>query len=323
MSLATQATLPLILGDAPVPDAALTYLEAGFHPIPVCRPEPGSPSGCNCEWHRLFRDHAAKGVGKTPLLRASRPDGRPGPGLLKVAETEGVTTDEVRTMPWGGSNLGLCLRPSGLAVLDLDGAPAAAEAVRLGLPYTTMVRRGDHHAHCYYRLPDGVPATRAIRQGDCGRIDVLAAGYVIAPPSLHATGTYYRMVSQRPFAPLPVWAVRMLEGATLHRPPQAPAVPAPTLKPDEILDQLARKHVPLWVIDRIRGGDRAGDRSRTDWSVTRALVEHGVPDGVIAAIYRNPGWRLGAKYRERSDPDGYLGAMLARHRCAALPERQP
>ena len=70
------------------------------------------------------------------------------------------------------------------------------------------------------------------------------------------------------------------------------------------------------MIERIRDGDRVLDRSRTDWSVTRVLVEHGVPDAAIASIYRNPDWRIGAKYRERRDPDRYLAVMLARHHAA-------
>ncbi len=313
--MTTPETLPLIAGDPPALAAALTYVAAGFHPVPVCRTVSASPSGCNCAWHRFLRDHATKGAGKPPLLRAARGDGNPGPGLLKVAETEGVTPAEVRTMPWSGSNVGLCLRPSRLAIVDIDGAEAIAEAVGLGLPCTAVVRRGDH-AHGYYRLPAGAPALRAVRQGACRRIDVLAAGYVIAPPSLHATGTQYRLVSQRPFADLPEWAVRMLKGAARHRSGASRPLPEAGLDPQAILELLSFKHVPLWAIDRIRDGDRTGDRSRTDWSVTRVLVEHHVPDGVIVGIYRHPEWRIGAKYRERRDPDRYLGAMLARHHAA-------
>ena len=313
--MAIPETMPLIPGDPPARAAALIYAEAGLHPVPVCRPEPESPVGCNCSWHRGLRDHPGKGVGKTPLLRAARLDGEAGPGLLQQAETEGVTAAEVRSMPWGGSNVGLCLQPSGLAVLDLDGTEAAAEAVGLGLPYTATVRRGDH-AHCYYRLPEAVPALRAIRQGKCGKIDVLDTGYVLAPPSLHGSGDRYRLASQRPFAALPAWAGRLLREAARRRALEVRPLPGETLDPPAVLDLLSFKHVPHWVIARIRDGDRSGDRSRTDWSVTRVLVEHGVPDAAIASIYRNPAWRIGAKYRERRDPDRYLAVMLTRHHAA-------
>jgi hypothetical protein len=204
----------------------------------------------------------------------------------------------------------LALRPSGLAVLDLDGPKAAAEAAALGLPPSAGVVRGDH-AHRYYRLPAGVPAARAVRRGASGRIDVLAAGYVVAPPSRHVSGERYALRCPGPIAPLPGWAVELLRRASEHVRPASALPEGPP--PPEVLGALRTCRVPAWVLERIQAGDGTGDRSRTDWSVTRALVERGVPDPVIAAIYRNPEWRIGAKYRERRDPDRYLGAMLCRH----------
>ncbi|MDI3317834.1 MAG: bifunctional DNA primase/polymerase [Bacillota bacterium] len=302
--------------------AARIYYGAGLHPIPVCAPDPAGPSGCTAGWHD-HRGAKAHSVGKAPVVRAG--------GLLRQMEWDGAPAWTLRWSAWREANVAIALRPSGLAVVDLDSREAVEEAEALGLPPGPVVRRGDH-VHRYYLLPPGAPATRATRRGRTAKIDILSAGYTVAPPSVHASGERYELALDAPLSPLPGWAVAFLEEPEARR----AMGPAPGLgaaaaegapRGEGLLEELRRYGVAEWCVRRIVEGDArpdgARDRSGTDWAVTRHLVERGVPERLIAAVYLTPGWGIAAKFRERRDPWKYLGDMLAKHRAAVPPFPEP
>jgi Bifunctional DNA primase/polymerase, N-terminal/Primase C terminal 1 (PriCT-1)/Helix-turn-helix domain len=90
-------------------------------------------------------------------------------------------------LKWPEANVGVATG-EGLIVADIDGLDGELLAEDLGLPPTAYVttRRGRH----LYYIGDG--PTRA---GVCSGVDIRGeGGYVVAPPSVHATGVEYRWV---------------------------------------------------------------------------------------------------------------------------------
>lgn len=121
---------------------------------------------------------------------------------------------------------------SGVVVLDLDdrhGGIATVEHLEARneeLPRTWVVETGGGGLHVYFRMPaaDVRNSAGAIGPG----VDVRGSGgYVVAPPSTHASGTPYRW-STRPdkmqLADVPDWLLeRMAPGGS--RTASAPALP--------------------------------------------------------------------------------------------------
>jgi len=101
---------------------------------------------------------------------------------------------------------------SGIVVLDLDpghGADASLAALEREygpLPETVEVRTGGGGRHLYYAHPGQVLHNRV---GIAPGIDLRGdGGYVVAPPSIHASGESYRWERSPevyPMAALPAW----------------------------------------------------------------------------------------------------------------------
>lgn len=100
---------------------------------------------------------------------------------------------------------------SGLVVLDIDprhnGDRNLADELRrrrVELPDTLTVRTGGGGTHHYYRHPGThLPNTaNRITLGVDTRGD---GGYVLAPPSRHASGHTYQWAAAAPIVPLPPW----------------------------------------------------------------------------------------------------------------------
>src|SRR5690606_37887295 len=92
---------------------------------------------------------------------------------------------------WAGreSNIGIVTGAvSGLLVLDLDNADAVGEAERRGIPDTVAVKTANG-LHYFFAHPGGTIGNRAgIFPGADIRGD---GGYVVAPGSIHPSGTPY------------------------------------------------------------------------------------------------------------------------------------
>jgi putative DNA primase/helicase len=120
---------------------------------------------------------------------------------------------------------------SGLVVIDVDGAEGRASLADLErqgftLPATLTVTTGrtDGGEHRYYRLPSGIDI-RNDQKGKIGaHVDVRGAGgFVVCPPSIHASGKRYSFIDQSaPVADLPGWVIERL---TVR--PQKPTATAP------------------------------------------------------------------------------------------------
>lgn len=130
----------------------------------------------------------------------------------------------------GPRNLGIACGPSGLLLVDEDQADAfTAYAAEHGhqVPDTFTVTTGKGR-HFYFRAPDGPPLGNS--QGALrGRgIDIRGrGGYVVAPGSVHESGTVYVPVdSAAPILPAPEWLVTALRSRPAARPTSTVRRPA-------------------------------------------------------------------------------------------------
>src|SRR6266566_623697 len=108
---------------------------------------------------------------------------------------------------WPAANIGMATGHR-LLVVDIDGDEAEKFAEEMGLPPTACVAtaRGRHH----YYYGDG-PSRIGVRPGVDVRGD---GGYVIAPPSIHATGVEYQWIVPltRAFEVAPDWTTHQVAG---------------------------------------------------------------------------------------------------------------
>lgn len=166
--------------------AALDYLRMGWYPIPLCWPDEEGNCGCGRGHGRRGRHNedtgdAGKEIGKAPLLG----------GYLELRPT---AADIVKWWTrWPEANIGILLEPSGLVVIDLDSDGALNLVEQLGYPTCPQVARNGQVKHLYFLRGDA-PAIRVIKPASLPGIDILAGGYVVAPPSRHKDGGRYEWV---------------------------------------------------------------------------------------------------------------------------------
>lgn len=94
-----------------------------------------------------------------------------------------------------------------------DGAPALAalETKHGPLPKTLEARTGSGGRHLYFRTPEGV-GTRNTAGKLAPALDTRGdGGYVLAPPSMHASGRRYEWIdSSAPIADAPAWLLELI-----------------------------------------------------------------------------------------------------------------
>jgi Bifunctional DNA primase/polymerase, N-terminal len=170
---------------------------------------------------------------------------------------------------WPDANIGVATGLAhGLYVVDVDGPAAARAWATLAaeqpqeLP-TSIVATG-RGWHLWYRLtgPVDLPSTAGrIAPG----IDTRGrGGYVIAPPSIHPSGTPYRWARQAPLADLPEWA----RGLVAPPPDPAPGPRAPVRIADQTGDVGLR--ILAEECDRVAAAG-AGTRNMTAFTRAAAI----------------------------------------------------
>lgn len=187
--------------------AALEYTATGLPVFPLYTAKGGA---CDCskgEW--------CDSPGKHP---------RPSHGFKEAS------IDEAQIREWWEeypeANIGVATGSgSGRIVLDVDG-PEGAEALKgKHLPPTAVSHTG-RGTHYWFKAPPGDLPSKV---GILPKVDVRGdGGYVVAPPSLHYSGTRYRWNEQLTpravgFAPCPEWIVELVgghNGAGLRRSPE-------------------------------------------------------------------------------------------------------
>lgn len=177
-------TVPTMLAEA------LAYAAQGWRVFPCHTPifEDGAPARCSCG------SAQCGAIGKHPRTKNGFQD---------------ATTSEVTLRYWWGvwpdANIGGIPASAGLVAFDLDTDAAETAARRLGLfAEPTMEVQTGNGTHRYFQLPSGLTSGATI-----GGIVVRSAhGYVLLPPSLHASGRRYALIdAAQPAIPLPPTAL--------------------------------------------------------------------------------------------------------------------
>lgn len=166
-----------------VHDYALAYISAGW---PVLAVHTAKDGICTCG------DTACKSAAKHPLLTYS-PNG---------VTSATLNTEEAES--WKGDfNLGIALgkRANGLMALDVDDVQVAQALLHpnIGLSdETSIVMTGRPGLHIYFQST-GATATHIVKASDGRRIgEVRGDGaYVVAPPSIAATGREYKHLGRK------------------------------------------------------------------------------------------------------------------------------
>jgi hypothetical protein len=254
-----------------VADAALAYATGGLAVLPLhhAARRPGGIPACSCG------DEGCRGIGKHP---------RTSHGLLDA------TTDPARVVAWWRrwpqANIGL-VTGRYFDVLDVDG-PAGVQALRrfaggeLLLP-GPVVRTGGGGWH-YYLALTGYGNAQPIRELE--RVDWRGrGGYVVAPPSLHASGTRYHW--QRPLtAEVPEVPASLAELLAPVVPPDPAPPSGPLVRPRSYAQRvLADECASLAATDRGGRNWRLWLAARNSYNFVAggALEDHEVEAALLAA----------------------------------------
>lgn len=246
---------------------ALNYFDNGWFPIPLCWIENG---GCGCH-HKHTDPHD---IGKAPLFH---PDERP---------TEDKIIEWWTKYP--KANIGIQLKPLNLICVDADSGKAVDEVNRMTpLPPSPIVATG-RGTHRYFKRPPHAPVTRATKKGKSGAIDVFSAGYVVAPPSLHLSGTRYKWrlpPKAADLAEAPQWALDLL-GTSEPRTSTAAHIPQ-TREVDVNRLQIAKRIKDIiWSGTGTKyNGEPYESRSEAIAAVISSLIAKGYDDDTIVSVF--------------------------------------
>jgi len=205
---------------------------------------------CTC------RRDCGRNAGKHPLVAHGKDDATTDPGQI---------TDWWTRWPW--ANIGI-RPPAGVVILDVDprhgGSTALLELTRQHglLPPTLTARTGSGGLHIWFAYGGRT------RGQLCRGVDVKAStGYVVAPPSVHASGRRYEWLAVLPTAPAPRWVRQLLD---------PPPVPLTRREPagSSSADRLAK------VVAEAPEGER---NRRLYWSACRAHESGMDPTPLLAA----------------------------------------
>ncbi len=190
-------------------EVALRYAEHGWPVLPLHTPR---PRGCSC----TVTDCGS--AGKHP---------RTGRGLHDAS----TDPDQVRGWwtRWPDANVGVATGASSrLLVLDIDLPDGPTSLARLeadheALPPTCEQRTGSGGRQLLFAHPGGTVANRArLLPGIDLRAD---GGYIVVPPSIHATGSRYQWLGRIPPAEPPGWLLALLDRS---RTPDVPVIEVAT-----------------------------------------------------------------------------------------------
>ncbi len=130
---------------------------------------------------------------------------------------------------WGRwPDAGIGIPTDGLIVLDFDAksggleSKEAIEAKYGELPATRTHMTGGGGCHYLYRNPNGTPARNTVQLAGYQGVDLRAnGGFIVVPPSKHASGNIYKVIDKSEIVPAPDWLMKLvkeqrpLSGATI------------------------------------------------------------------------------------------------------------
>lgn len=159
-------------------------------------------------------------------------------------QTERASLEEIERWRREGHNAGIVTGViSGIIVLDCDTPEAIERAKDLGIPARTISVRTAKGCHYYFRHPGFAVSNKAnVLPGMDIRGD---GGFVVAPGSLHPSGSIYRWADDPAWSdisPVPDWLLDLLQRG-------------PVEQPRTIMSAISSRHTPY--------GQRALDRELT------------------------------------------------------------
>ena len=199
---------------------ALTYAKQGWRVLPLHRTQDGR---CSCD------DAGCRSSGKHPRI-----------GQWQDA----ATTEEGKIRrwwtTWPDANIGVATgRGSGVFVIDVDGPKGRNTLDQWRTEHNwrtgTLTARTGKGLHLYFQQEGPNVLTSAGKLGE--GIDIRGdGGYVVAPPSLHASGqTYTWENAGHPVTAAPSWLTEAVAGA-----PSADH--GPSLRMDDVIPEGLRNH---------------------------------------------------------------------------------
>ena len=225
---------------------------------------------------------------------------------------------------WPRANIGVVTgQRSGLWVLDVDrkggGLDALGKLRARGIPATLEAQTGSGGRHLLWAWSDGVRNRQRIEiDGEETAIDVRGdGGYIVAPPSLHASGDRYRWGADLYPARAPQWLLDLV------LPPVREVVEAPQIQIDALDRETRYAQRVLQTACRSIADAQPGSRHRT---ILRAVYDAAglarlmPPDAVQALI--QAAQASGKSEREASSvvrETWQAGAQSPR----AVPDRRP
>lgn len=264
-------------------EAALAYAARGWAVFP-CHSPAGPPAACSC-----CRNDCAS-PSKHPRVA----------GGLTVATTDRSTIEQWwRRWPSANPAVRTGAR-SGIIVLDVDpghGGDATLVALldRHGpLPPGAVVRTGSGGRHIYFAHPGGLIRNDAGRRLGPG-LDIRGdGGYVIAPPSRHATGHGYRWDSpDRRLPALPDWTlVRLREP---HHPPAPTRSAGTTISSSWARAALERE---LANVASAHEGTRNTTLNKAAFSLGQIIADGGLDTNQVEGLLLDRAGRAGLGERE-------------------------
>jgi hypothetical protein len=215
--------------------------------------------------------------------RGKRPLGRLAPHGLHDA-----TLDSERITAWwracAEANIGVSCGAAGLFVLDVDGPEGSATIIALqkqhgALPTSTLWQRtGGGGWQALFRDPAGELGNSARKLG-AGLDTRGAGGYIVAPPSVHPSGSAYAWWNEdaEPL-PVPAWIRRLL---TVEPRPVAATMPAPQIS-DRYVEAAIQSEAA--AVASTPAGARNATLNAATFSLARLIGEHLSEQQLYAAM---------------------------------------
>ena len=147
-------------------------------------------NGSTLDWAKFY---LSKGFSLIPLRSRDKASAK---SSWKEYQTKKPTESELED--WfakGDKNIGIVTGGiSGIVVIDLDSEAAEKFAIEKGFPKTPSVKTAKG-CHLYYKYPNDIEVRNFQKRDDLPNIDLRAnGGYVVAPPSIHSSGSVYEWI---------------------------------------------------------------------------------------------------------------------------------
>jgi hypothetical protein len=222
---------------------------------------------------------------------------------------------------WPDANVGIATgAESGLVVLDVDPRHGGDESLeeletRYGrLPLSPVVLTGGGGTHSYFAHPKSAALPNRSNLGGFAGIDFKAdGGYVVAPPSRHASGRAYEWSTLLhshavPLPPCPDYLLELAaQGPSAKREHYAPTEWDGSL-PSRAARLIRTRREVRERFRRVPGGHADRTPSGVDASLASMLPRHGLPGPDVEATVRASRARAGLPRR----PDSYFASTVGK-----------